>query len=210
MSAPVKFLFDEDFSPARRDSEARISKSALDLALAEAEARGRRAGFAEGEAHAIASVEHRRAVALERIAAAIASLAEALPAIEARLETDAVEVAHAVACKLAPALMAREPIAEVAALVSDCLRQLVGTAHLIVQVHEAELEAARAQLLEIAEAQGFGGRLLVRGTADIGPGDCRIEWADGGIVRDRARAEAAIAEAVDRYLTARRKEATHE
>jgi flagellar assembly protein FliH len=210
MSAPVKFLFEEDFGPRRGETDARITKAALELALAEAEARGQRAGFAAAEAHAIASIEHRRAVALERIAASVESLARALPAIEARLEAEATEIALTVARKLAPALIAREPLAEVAALVSDCLRHLVGTAHVVVRVNESDLDAARTQLKEIADAQGFGGRLVVRGEADIAPGDCRIEWADGGIVRERARAEAAIAQAVDRYLTARRKEATHE
>ena len=35
-------------------------------------------------------------------------------------------------------------------------------------------------------------------------GDCRIEWADGGLARDRAATEAAIDEAVGRYVAARR------
>jgi flagellar assembly protein FliH len=38
----------------------------------------------------------------------------------------------------------------------------------------------------------------------IAPGDCRIEWADGGINRDSSAADAAIGEAVARYLNARR------
>ena len=35
------------------------------------------------------------------------------------------------------------------------------------------------------------------------PGDCRIEWADGGINRDRAATLATIDELVERYTTAR-------
>ena len=38
---------------------------------------------------------------------------------------------------------------------------------------------------------------------DIALGDCRIEWADGGVNRDNAAAEAAIGEAVARYVSAR-------
>ena len=41
---------------------------------------------------------------------------------------------------------------------------------------------------------------------DIAPGDCRIEWADGGIKRERAATEAAIEEAVARYIAGRRGE----
>ena len=39
---------------------------------------------------------------------------------------------------------------------------------------------------------------------DIAPGDCRIEWADGGVKRDPAIIEAAIDEAVARYVAAQR------
>ncbi len=42
------------------------------------------------------------------------------------------------------------------------------------------------------------------GEADVAPGDCRIEWADGGLVRDRAATEQAITEAVERYVAVRR------
>ena len=51
---------------------------------------------------------------------------------------------------------------------------------------------------------GFEGRLVVLGEPGIALGDCRIEWADGGVNRDTAAAEAAIGEAVARYVSARR------
>jgi flagellar assembly protein FliH len=35
------------------------------------------------------------------------------------------------------------------------------------------------------------------------PSDCRIEWADGGVVRDRDAIRATIDEAVVRYVAAR-------
>ena len=63
---------------------------------------------------------------------------------------------------------------------------------------------AKQRLEDIARARGFEGRLVVMSEGDIAAGDCRIEWADGGLKRDRAMTEAAIAEAVGRYITARR------
>ena len=42
------------------------------------------------------------------------------------------------------------------------------------------------------------------GEPGIGVGDCRIEWADGGVTRDAGAADAAIGEAVARYISARR------
>ena len=37
----------------------------------------------------------------------------------------------------------------------------------------------------------------------LAPGDCRIEWADGGIIRDQAATISAIDEMVGRYISAR-------
>ena len=98
--------------------------------------------------------------------------------------------------KLAPELIAREPLAEIAALAADCFRQLVAAPHVAVRVNEGLHERARDELDEIARAARLRrppGRLA---EPDIAPGDCRIEWADGGVKRDRAAIEAAIAEAV--------------
>jgi len=53
-------------------------------------------------------------------------------------------------------------------------------------------------------AKSFEGRLVVLAEPDIAVGDCRIEWADGGINRDSAAADAVIGEAVTGYIGARR------
>src|SRR5262249_27142131 len=104
MSAPAKFLFDNDFGPAKKE------KSSVTLAehgarLADAETLGYRKGFAAAKAE----TEQHAAVALQRIAAALDALNRGLGAVETRLETEAVEVAVAVARKLVPELMTREP-----------------------------------------------------------------------------------------------------
>jgi flagellar assembly protein FliH len=173
------------------------------VAVAEAEARGYRTGHAQALAEARAESERRNAAALERIGAALATMADGLNAIEQRLEAEAVEVAVAVAGKLAPELIARDPFAEIAALSADCFRHLVGAPHVVVRVNDTLYTAARERLEEIARLSGFDGRLVVLAEPDIGTGDCRIEWADGGLTRDRAATEAAIAEAVGRYIAAR-------
>src|SRR5581483_3529921 len=99
----------------------------------------------------------------------------------------------AVARKLAPTLIAREPFAEIAALASDCFRQLVTAPHIVVRVNDTVYATAKEKLEEIARGCSFEGRLVVLAEADIAMGDCRIEWADGGINRDNTSAEAAIA-----------------
>ena len=44
---------------------------------------------------------------------------------------------------------------------------------------------------------------MVLAEPGIAPGDCRIEWADGGVDRDRAATEPRIDDAVGRYVAAR-------
>jgi flagellar assembly protein FliH len=140
---------------------------------------------------------------MERLASAFGSLDQALHAVEAKLEAEAVEVAVAVGRKLAPALIAQQPLAEIAALAGDCFRQIVAAPHVVVRVNDALYAAARDRLEELLRSSGFEGRLVVLAEPDIAAGDCRIEWADGGVIRDRAATEAAIAEAVNRYIAAR-------
>ena len=63
--------------------------------------------------------------------------------------------------KLAPALIAREPFAEISALASDCFRELIASPHIAVRVNDALYAAAREKLDDIARARGFEGRLVV-------------------------------------------------
>jgi flagellar assembly protein FliH len=203
MAAPAKFLFDTDFA-AGTPREPTVTVSEHGAKLAEADAAAYRRGFAEGQRDAEAEIGRRIAATFERIAAGIDHAAGALSAIEARLECEAVEVAVAVARKLVPSLIEHEPLAEIAALASGCFRELVAAPHVVVRVNEGLYAAVREKIDDIARAQGFGGRLVVLGEPGIAVGDCRIEWADGGVNRDTGVAERAISEAVARYISARR------
>ena len=199
---PVKFLFDHDFAAA---GEAKPSIKLAELAakLQEAEAAGYDHGFEQGQAAVQTDSERRAAAALERIATALEKLDRSLAAVEAKLETEAVAVAVAVARKLAPALVAREPFAEVSALATNCFRHLVATPHVVVRVHDSLHATARQKLDDIVHECGLAGRLVVLAESEIAPGDCRIEWADGGITRDSAATGHAVDEAVARYVDAR-------
>jgi flagellar assembly protein FliH len=196
MAAPARFLFDNDFAVVDK-AKAQVTPAEHSAKLAEAEATGYRSGVAAAKLEA----EQRTAAALERIVAAVAALNGGLAAIEARLAAEAVEVAVAVGKKLASELLTREPLAEISALASDCFRQLVAAPHVVVRVNDA-LQAQAREALEAA-AHGSASRLVVLAEPDIAPGDCRIEWADGGIRRDRAAIETAVDDAVARYLAGR-------
>ena len=59
---------------------------------------------------------------------------------------------------------------------------------------------AREKIERLAAQSGFEGRLVILAEPEIASGDCRIEWADGGVVQERAAIEARIDELVGRYM----------
>ena len=193
MKTTAKYLFDEDFSAGEKVPT--ITLVEAERRRADAESQAYRKGFAAGQEQAQSGVFAMVADGMER-------LDKALAGIETRLETEAVEVAVAVAGKLAPALIAREPFAEISALATETFSHLVKAPHVVVHIGAEIFDAAKAKLEEIAQGRGFEGRLVVLSDPGIAPGDCRIEWADGGVARDRTAILATIDDVVARYVAA--------
>ncbi len=200
MKANAKYLFDEDFSAGERPT---ITLVEAERRRADAESQAYRNGFAAGLAQAQNDDARKATAALGAIVDAMERFNTALTGIEARLETEAVQVAVAVAGKLAPELIAREPLAEISALATESFNHLVKAPHVVVHIAPEIYEAAKVKLDEIAQSRGFEGRLVVMSDTAMSPGDCRIEWADGGLARDRAATLATIDELVARYVAAR-------
>src|SRR5690348_5852721 len=174
MAAPAKFLFDVDFSaPDKREKPATPAEIAEKIA--QAEARAYRAGYDAAQREAKAESDRRAALAPEEIGIAIRGIASRFASIETRMETEAVDVAVAVARKLCAELIAREPLGEITALVSDCFSHLVSTPHLAVRINDSLYEAARTQIERLAAQAGFEGRLVILAepTIEIGRASCR-------------------------------------
>ncbi len=204
MGVAAKYMFDQDFSAAAQVTAPAVAAAEHEAALAAAEARGYHAGMNAAEAQARTEAERRLALAFERIASGVEQLRASVRRVEDRFEAEAVEVALAVGRKLAADLIAKEPLGEICALADHCFREMISAPHIVVRVNSELYSDAKQKLEEIARARGFEGRLVVMSEGDIAPGDCRIEWADGGLKRDRGATETAIAEAVGRYIKARR------
>ena len=203
MTAPAKFLFDMDFSAPDKTRERPATPSEIAQKIASAEARAYRDGYDTAQREAKAESDRRTALALEEIAIGIQGIATRFSGIETRMETEAVDVAVAVARKLCSELISGEPLVEISRLVSDCFSHLVSTPHLVVRINDSLYDAARERIERLAKQSGFAGRLVILAEPEIANGDCRIEWADGGVVLERAAIEAKINELVGRYTASR-------
>ena len=203
MAAPAKFLFDTDFGAPDKAREKPATSIEIAQKIAAAEARAYQSGFDAGQREAKAESDRRVALALEEISIGVRGIVTRFSGVETRMETEAVDVAVAVARKLCGELIAGEPLGEIIALVSECFSHLVATPHLVVRINDSLYEAARERIERLAKQSGFEGRLVIMAEPDIPTGDCKIEWADGGVVLDRAAIDTKINELVGRYMASR-------
>ncbi len=201
---PTKFTFDTAFDTGRPRPKPAAppppSFSADDLAAARA------AAFAEGEAAGRtaeqAETEAALAAATAQLAAAVADLGARITGAEHQLKADAAALGHAIARKLCQTLTADLPMAEMDAMVNDCLTELRDEPRIVVHVAGAVLDEARSRFEAAASGGAFPGRLIVLADDTLGTGDVRVEWAHGGVLRDEKALAATIESAVNRYVTA--------
>ena len=193
-SSPAKtpFLFETDFRRPQPSRESVRAAEAADEAASQAHARG----VQEGRAQAEAQAQARLSDAMTRLSLAAAGLIARADARDAEREDQAVEVAVLLARKIAGDALDARPLAAIGEAARAALQHLRGVPHLVVRVHDGLVEEAEGLMKRLARERGYEGRLVVLGDPDMPSGDARIEWADGGIVRERARIEAAVLDAL--------------
>jgi flagellar assembly protein FliH len=196
-----KFLFDVSFDgppdPRSRGpvtpAEPRVGREELAAAEAAARAQGHAAGMAE----AVAAHQHRIAETLGALGERVATLLADRSGAQRDAELLAIELTRTIVAKLFPALARKTGLTEVAALVTQCMREAVDEPRLVLRVPDALFEAAQRHIAPLAASTGFPGKLVILGDESLAGSDCRVEWADGGAERDTARTwqeiEAAVA-----------------
>ncbi len=198
---PVKkFAFETAFGDAAQAQE-EARRAALEKRIADAREEGRKQGFAAGRKQALEEIEASIAATLERVAAACRQLFAERQALEQAFEAETAVLAHAIASRLAPALMAAHPLAEIEALVRECLDACRREPRLVVRVSEALLDPLGERIERLKAGTSFTGEIVLLSDPGLGPHDCRVEWPDGGAERDMAALERAIGEAVERYVS---------
>ncbi len=150
------------------------------------------AGFAAGKPAGKEEQLAQQNAVLARIDQNVNNLIRNLDTIAQEQEDQIRRMALAIAKKILPSFVAQNGLAEIETLVSDTIRQMGREPRLVVRVHEAEFDVLNEKIQAIAERRAFSGKIVVLADADIAAGDCRIEWADGGIERNTPATEKAI------------------
>ncbi|MCZ8184261.1 MAG: FliH/SctL family protein [Beijerinckiaceae bacterium] len=130
-------------------------------------------------------------------------IANGLEAINARLEIATIEMrrleetarsealafAMLFARKIAGRLIDTAPVGAIEATARAIFNDLRGSPHVAVRVAPDLVDPCKERLMGLLKENGIESRLFVFPDPEIALGDCRIEWSDGGIVRDRNRLE---------------------
>lgn len=199
-----KFTFDTFFDFDRQPEPAAQAEiegpppvySEADLAQARAEA------FEEGRTKALLDHEgtdaHRLSGALERLADGIATMGEAEQARACEFRAAAMNVAITALRKVLPELTRRFGQQEIEAVMADALGEQIEEPKLVIRVPDAAFDPIAECVSDLARGRGYAGKTVVLADNTLGPSDCRIEWADGGVERLAERTVADIAGAIMR------------
>lgn len=206
MSSNTKFLFDTEFGSAtplkKKDAEpeappAVYTEEDKDRLVAEAFQNG----FSNGKEDAVAGLEASSAEALNLMSAQLQQLAQAHSDQLENIRCEAASLAFAVAKKLAPALMARQPETEVLQMIETCLQDLHDEPRIVLRASEPVCSALSEKINDLALATGFQGNIILLPDDTKQNSDCRIEWADGGVERELSDTSSKLEEIINRFIS---------
>jgi flagellar assembly protein FliH len=206
MVAAQKFLFETSFdaieaerrSDNRRGAQPPVALTEEQLAAIRNESFA--AGRAQGAEETRAAAETLAAQALaridERLAAAVASLGTVIDSIK----RDAVQAAIAVMRKLTPGFARSANLADIEAVVASCLNAVMEEPRIVVRLHDSLLDSLKERVTGLAARAGYDGKVVLIADEALRPGDCRVEWADGGAERDTEWMWSQIDGVVERFF----------
>ncbi|HAD26344.1 MAG TPA: hypothetical protein DCF61_11485 [Alphaproteobacteria bacterium] len=157
----------------------RYSEAEIDALKQEAFA----AGEAAGKQAALSHAEQIAAQALNELSANYGALLNQVDQEIANLQAAAADLGLAAAHQLAPALMAREPLAEIEALFRECAANLRNEPRIVIRIPQELVAPLTERIDEIGRQIGYPGRIVVLGEPEFTATECQMEWPDGGVTR---------------------------
>lgn len=148
-------------------------------ARAESFAEGVRAGKAEAHEEQLATL----LLLMERVGLTIQNLTQVTRAKQQQTAEAVAQAVKAITQKALPHYLEQHGFAEIEKLVVDTLQQMKDEPRLVIRVADQHLDACIKHLNEVAAKAAYEGKLVVLADSSLGPSDCRMEWADGGLER---------------------------
>lgn len=220
MPTPRPFTFDLSFDP--EDAPRRQRKAATEPApppepeptaaaapaapsfseeeLEAAKAAAFADGQAQAQAAALTSTEARLTDAVNGLLRQCDGLATRQRDIDRELGEQAIQIALAVARKLLPEMTRRSGLAEIEAIVRECLVDMIDEPRLVVRVADSQLDPLNDRIDRLKQQAAYTGDIVLMADPNLDPSDARIDWADGGAERISAQLWQRIEDTIGRAL----------
>jgi flagellar assembly protein FliH len=213
-----KFTFDNDFDAPRAPAAKpqpdvvvedlppppppppTFSEAELAAAVAEARKTALAEGQTKGKADATALAERQSAAALTAIGTHFAKIEDEVKAAVGQLQETTIELSLAMVRRLFPEFARQHGLEEVKELLGRCLDTLRTEPRFTVRIASSQADALRGEVEALAQSRGFEGRIVVTADESLKPGDGRIEWSQGGMIRSADEIWKAIEAAMEQAL----------
>ncbi|MCJ9429554.1 FliH/SctL family protein [Kordiimonas marina] len=199
MTEPVKFTFDQAFDGgARSRYDVELERVRAQAEQATSDAFGE--GVETGRQQTLGEIEEATRILTGEVGQAVAALFDQRAQLESHIKTEMVQLAYTIAAKLAPALIRAQPMAELEALIQDCMATAAVEPRLVVRVSEDMLDAINDRVEDMKATTNFQGDIVLVAEPSFGQQDCRVEWPDGGTERRMSDIQHQIEDAVQRFV----------
>jgi flagellar assembly protein FliH len=202
-------MFDVSFDAdqiARAEAEAKAKEEEQPeptftlLQIDEARKQGFEEGVLSGREEATSGIENSIGQTLERIAQQLPDIIQAQSTANEQMMANAAEIAVTVMRKLMPTLLERHGAAEIDALLSNCVSNLIDQPKIRIRVAADRVATVEERFESLVATSGFDGRFLVEPDEAMQPTDCCIDWPGGGIEKRSDEVWAQIDAALARFL----------
>jgi flagellar assembly protein FliH len=102
--------------------------------------------------------------------------------------------------KAFPALAEKTAGDQITEVLESVFEHQTQEARLVVRVADLALDNVVKQVEQLKQQQAFMGKVVVLADSDLQMGDCRVEWADGGLERLQKQIQRGLEEAIGRIL----------
>ncbi len=195
----VKFEFDTQFDGGVNKKEAETK--ALHLKeLDETRAQAIEEGFEQGQQQALAGIEAQTNETVARIEASLNQFYQQFSLIEQQLKQDSINLAYAVASRLVPTLLDKQPEQEILTLIHECLESATDVHSIVILVHEEMIERINPHIERLSIQMGDTVEIKLKGDSTMAIQDCIIEWPNGGASRDWNAINQSIEKTINQWL----------
>jgi len=199
--APAKYIFDLDMGEKPKNTRV-VSDEDIAQMVEKARQEGYQKGFREGENGKQIRETQNLLSAANKLVSECIKISNNREQLEKEALTHAINLSTSIGRKLASKLIDAQPQVELEALIKECLTSLEDAPHLVIRCHPDLAKISQEVAEQQIQISGFSGKLVVMGDPDIALSDGKIEWADGGLIRDCKAINMQIDNAINNYLKA--------